>query len=676
MTDELLYSEMAKSFASSGHFLVRGAPSGIGNVVYPALISPAWLFHPMSTTYGLAKAINAVVMTATVVPLYLWARRLVAPVYRLVAVALVLVMPSLIYSGMLMTENAFLPAFVLAAFAIALALERPTLLRQLFAFGTILLATSIRYQGLVLLLVLATAIVLKVLLELRAGFHPRPLRFLWSELRRYWVSAALLVAAAGLYVVVELARGRGLSSGLGAYQEVARKNYSFDAARHWILLHFAELGLSVAILPASAFLLLLGLAFTRRGTRSSAERAFLAVTTAAIPWVVVEVAVFASGFSVRIEERYMFFLAPLLFLGFALWLDRGLPRPLLFTLPAAVVPAALLFALPLGSLLNISILSDTFGLIPFLRLSERFVPGGIQETRHFMLAGGIAAAIVFVLWPRNGWPELLFPAAVAAFLILSSYSVEGAVRDYSRGLKDAAGTLGSPSWVDERLGSNGNATFLLGTTSEIWPETLDLWQTQFWNRSLRSVYNLSTPEPAGGPETPARVDPTSGLVLATASGKPLKAPNVISSLSFGLDGRLIAARPPFALYRTHGRLRLAQVTTGIYGDGWMSADSAYSQFAVHGPGKITVTLSRDAWQGPDVPGHVAIDLTTIDGKPIAIRKWVIHSGDARSFTLPTPSRRFRVTIHIAPTFSPSKFGQPDTRQLGAQVAFRYRPNAA
>ena len=673
MTDELLYSEMAKSFASTGHFLVHGAPSGIGNVVYPGLISPAWFFHPMSTTYALAKAINALLMTATVVPLYLWARRLVAPLYALVAVVLVLLMPSFIYTGMLMTENAFLPAFVLAVYAFALVLERPTLLHQLLAFGTILLATSIRYQGLVLLVVLPTAIVLKVLLEFRAESHPRPWRFLASELRRYWISAALLAGAACLYVVLELARGRGLTSGLGSYREVAVKNYSFGAARHWILLHFAELGLSVAILPAAAFLLLFGLAFTRQGTRSAAERAFLAVTAAAIPCVVVEVALFASGFSIRIEERYMFFLAPLLFLAFVLWLDRGLPRPLLFTLPAAVVPAALLFALPLGTLLNISILSDTFGLIPFLRLSQRLVPGGIPEARHFMLAGGIAAALAFVLWPRNGWPEFLFPASVAAFLVLSSYSVAGALRDYSRGLRDSAGTLGSPSWVDQRIGSGADATFLLGTTSETWPETLSLWQTEFWNRSLDTVYNLSTPEPAGGPETPAHVDPASGLILSTASGKPLRAQNVISSLSFGLDGRLIAARPPFALYRTQGPLRVAEETTGIYGDGWMSEDASYTRFAVHTPGRITVSLTRTAWQGPDVPGHVTIEFTPIGGKPLSIRKWVIHTGGSRAFTLRTPPRRFRVTVHIAPTFSPSQFGQPDTRQLGAQLAFRYRP---
>src|SRR5437764_13386027 len=43
--DELLYSELAKSFAATGHFAVRESPAptlgGFG-VVYPALISPAW----------------------------------------------------------------------------------------------------------------------------------------------------------------------------------------------------------------------------------------------------------------------------------------------------------------------------------------------------------------------------------------------------------------------------------------------------------------------------------------------------------------------------------------------------------------------------------------------------------------------------------------------------------
>jgi hypothetical protein len=60
-------------------------------------------------------------------------------------------------------------------------------------------------------------------------------------------------------------------------------------------------------------------------------------------------------------------------------------------------------------------------------------------------------------------------------------------------------------------------------------------------------------------------------------------------------------------------------------------------------------------------------------RPLATRKWVLHSGGGHAFTLLTPSRPFMVTVHIAPTFSPSQYGQPDTRQLGAQVTFHYQP---
>jgi hypothetical protein len=579
---------------------------------------------------------------------------------------------------MLMTENAFLPAFTLAVFTFGLALERPTFLRQACAFGAILLATFVRLQGLVLLAVLPTAILLKVLFELRVVPRPRPLQFVLGELRRYWASGLLLAAAMSAYVVREVAEGRSLSSGLGSYQIIAHSNYSFGAVRHWVLLHFAEFPLVVGFLPACALLLLVGLAFARGGTRSEAERAFLGVAVAAVAWVIVEAAVFASRFSFRIEERYMFFLAPLLFLAFVLWLDRGLPRPRILTLVAAAIPTALLFELPLGSLLNVSILSDTFGLIPFLRLSQR-LSGGIPTTREFLLAGGVAAAGLFVFWPRSGFPSLVLPGSVAVFLVLSTYPTVLTLRDYSRNLRNSAGTQGSTSWIDQRIGSGGDATFLLGTTTDPWPETLALWQTEFWNRSLRRVANLGAPEPGALAATGARIEPVSGFLVDSATGAPLQARYVVSEQPFRLAGRVLAVRPPLVLYRTTGRVRVAETTTGLYGDGWVGSDAWFTRFTKQARGHIAVTISRAAWQGPDIPGRVSIVLSprhgSILGRALAMRSWVVHSGRTRRFLLPTPAKPFAVSVHIAPTFSPSTYGQPDTRQLGAQVSFSFEPGA-
>jgi hypothetical protein len=400
------------------------------------------------------------------------------------------------------------------------------------------------------------------------------------------------------------------------------------------------------------------------------------VAVAAVPWVVGEAAVFASHFSFRVEERYMFFVAPLLLLAFVLWLDRGLPRPAVLAVVAAAIPAGLFFALPLGSLLNVSILSDTFGLIPFYRLSQR-LSGGVPRVREILLAGGFAAAALFVLWPRRAYASLVLPAAVAAFLVMSTYPTVGTLRSYSRNLRATAGTAGSPSWIDQRLGSGGDASFLLGTTSDPWPETLALWQTEFWNRSLHGVANLGAPEAGGLVATSARVDPASGDVVDAATGAPVRTEYVVSEQTYRLAGRVVALRPPFALYRTPGVVRVAESTAGVYGDGWMGADSSFTRFTSGPRGRVGVVISRDAWRGTDVPGHVSIVVAPRSGatlgKPFSKRTWVVHSGKTRRFSLPAPTRPFVVSVHVAPTFSPSQFGQPDTRQLGAQVSFSFEP---
>src|SRR6185437_14096561 len=79
MVDELVYSDMARSFASTGHFLIRGVHGNYG-FVYPLLLSPAYkLLGPMTDVYQWSRVINALVMSTAVVPAYLLARRVVRP---------------------------------------------------------------------------------------------------------------------------------------------------------------------------------------------------------------------------------------------------------------------------------------------------------------------------------------------------------------------------------------------------------------------------------------------------------------------------------------------------------------------------------------------------------------------------------------------------------------------
>ena len=138
MVDELYYSELARSIADSGELLIRGVPSsGYGGVVYPALISPAYaIFDRLTDAYTAVKTLNALVMSLAAVPAYLLARRVVGTGISLLAAVLAVSLPSLVYTGSVMTENAFYPVFLVVALLFTLVLESPTTIRQIAPPGS------------------------------------------------------------------------------------------------------------------------------------------------------------------------------------------------------------------------------------------------------------------------------------------------------------------------------------------------------------------------------------------------------------------------------------------------------------------------------------------------------------------------------------------------------------
>jgi hypothetical protein len=674
MIDELTYSELAKNFAEHGDFLLRDQASPLYNLAYPALIAPAWLAESVATAYQLAQTINVLLMVAAALPVYFWAKRLMSPVQALLPVVLVLLMPSQIYSGMLMTENAFFVAVVLSTFLIALTLERPTLLRQALVLAAIGVTYFVRVQGIVLLAVYAVALGLKLVLDLRAPDGPRGFRHVLGDLRRYIPSAVAVLVLTGVYAAVKVRQGVGLESGLGAYGGVVKVQYDLSNASSWVIDHFAELTLSVAVIPLSALVVLLGLALSERPT-STAERAFLAVATSAFVLVVAQVGTYASRFSLRIEERNMFCVAPLLFMALSLWLARGLPRPPLLTAIAALGPAALLLALNLRSLLNIGILSDTFGLIPLLRLSD-LIQGGTDTVELLMWGGALAAALAFALLPRKA-ASVVLPSAVALFLTLSSYSVFGAVRDHANATLAQTGAS-DPSWIDKQIGPSSKAAFLYGGTPDLVSEAQIMWQTEFWNRSVGPVYRLGPAEPAPLPEGAATLDATSGHIAVGPSSSSIR--YMVAPSNVQMAGAILARQGRLALYRLDSPLRVETLLGGVYADGWMSSDAAFTYYGMPSQSRrLQIRLSRDSWSRPSPPGQVLIKIGPLVtrngqaaiGKLTSSRTLTIRSRKSESVTFRTPKAPFRMEIHVDRTFSPSEFGLADPRQLGVQVDLRF-----
>jgi hypothetical protein len=680
MGDELLYSEFAESFSEKRHMMFELQPWKF-LTIYPAVVSPAWLAGSMGHTYELVKTMNAVLMCLVAVPVYLWSRRLVSPLYAVLAMGLVLLMPAFIYVNEVMTESLAFPLIVLAFFLIALTLEHPTIVRQVTTLVLIGAASTVRLQALVLLLVLPAAILLKALLDARAAPPPSFGRFLLREISRYWAVIVLAVAAFVAYVGYELARGRSVYQLLGPYQGVQDAGYTVGGVAKWVALHFAELPFAAGLLPASAFIVVTGVAWRRNAPTSSSERAFLAVAMAATLLIVLQVGAYASWYSERIEERNMFYVVPFFLIALVMWLDKGLPRPPALTAAAALVPAALIVMLPLERLLAVTITSDTFSLEPLLRVSKWFHGAdAIGDMRILLGLGVTVVAVVFACLPRR-LAAVVIPVGVAAFLALSSGAVLASVRLQALVTRGSQGVpTNELSWVDDRVGTGNKVVFV--NNQSMTDNAHAVWQAQFWNRSIESVVNLVEPQVTFG--RGGAVDRRTGRILtkdAVAAKAVRTAPYAVAPAGIELAGSRIAqAGPLLSLYRVDHPLRVARSVSGLYADGWTSPKATITQYATAGdrPGRVVLRLLRPIVAGqPGLAGSAAakLDLGRVDG-PTVTRSVALPEGQPVVVRMATPGPPFRLVVSVAPPFVPTAHGYDDARELGAKLAYRFVPAGA
>ncbi len=577
MVDELIYSELGKSVAADGRFLVRGVPSSGYGFVYPVLLAPAFrLYASIPDAYAAAKAINACVMSLAAVPAYLLARRLLTPWLSVAAAALSVAIPSMLYTGTLMTENAFYPVFLLGALLLVLTLERPTRVRQVLLLAACGFAFATRAQAVALVGAALIAPVVHGLIERDVRRVPR----------RFATLYGLTAAGAVLALVGTLARGRSPLSLLGAYRAATDRGYSLTEIARYILWHVAELDLALGVVGLAA---LIAMWLAPRST-SAGARAFSAATLSITVLLVVEVGAFASMQSFRIEERNDFYVAPfalIALLGLAARDDvvTGARR---VRLAAALVAGILPLALPFAKFVNSSAVSDTFGLLPWWWLQDQGIH--FHSLRLVALGVGLAAA-AFIFVPR--WLAFVPVALVAVYFVLASAVVENGrhgIRQASAGGLFAGIRLPHPDWIDRRVGRAADVSFVWHYAGETRP----LWNNEFFNRSVGTVYTVDGPDPADGglPETPVHERPDGRL--ATASGT---IPRVRYAVSYtDIAGTRLARDPGIglALYRVDGPMVILTRIRGLYAnDTWSGRRVTYRRLRCTG-GQLTVRLGTDA----------------------------------------------------------------------------------
>jgi hypothetical protein len=538
--DEVIYAELGRSLWSSGHLTLLGAPTAFYSLVYPALVGGPLSLHDRELGYELLKWLQAFVMSAAAVPVYLWGRRLARPGWALAAAGLTVAVPGLAYSGLLMSEVAFYPLVVVAAWTWARALERPTIDRQLLAVATIAVALLTRVQALALLPALPTAVALLLVFQRS------------RNVRRYYpMLAGVLVLAFG-WAAWQRAGSGGPTAALGAYQAAGETSYDVGSALHFVLYHAADVLLLTGVVPACVVALLVLEALRGREPRPDRQAA-LAVTCATSVWFVLEVGVFASRHVGFLAERNLFSLGPLFFLGLATWLSQGGPRP---RIPLALVAAGALgalVALPVGKLATRAALPDTFSLIPLYRIEQAFPH---VDPRPLLMDAALAALAVLFLAPRRR----LWAIPTALLLAFAAMSVAASTTVVSEARAVNAKLVGSGNrdWVDDH--ASGPVAYVYAGEA-YWNA---IYENRFWSRRIERVYTLPGP-PVPGPLPRSPVGPLADGRMVFASGRPAPARFVVASDTVAFFGNEIAHvnRSNLALWSINPPLRLSTWLIGM-----------------------------------------------------------------------------------------------------------------
>jgi hypothetical protein len=547
LPDEILYSELAKAIAEGTEPAVRGVPALTWGVVYPVLVAPAWAaFADPVSAYHAALVINALVMSSAAIPAYLLARLFVAERSAIVVAAMTVLVPSLSYTSVVMTENAFYPVFMWSVFLIARAVRRPTVAGQLLALVGIGLLAATRIQGVVLV---GAYLAAAALYGLTAANGERR-----AYLRRL-VPTIVLVAAGSLSAFAVLAmRGGG---GLGG------RSGTFDGLRlfevpEWLAYLAGGLVLYVALIPAAATVVVIVC-----GLRSQAEdpvRLFASVVLPIVASMLGLVALVSASIDVdgteNLNERYVFYVVPLLFLGLALWIRQGLPRNRwawvglgACTLLALLVPI---------ERLEYNAAFQSVALLPWLELAES----------RLVLAAGLAVflAATGVLWGRcvsgrtnhlwvvvSIWMAFVGAMAVGENANLGSF--------YARAFDSRPA-----AWVDRAVPKGETVAVLWRQpAASSAPEDIYYWLmiTEMFNRSLGDVLRIGPPTYYESilPTVPARV--RDGRLVR--NGRSVDARYALVTCRDPVEGRVVAAAPYRALLLIEARRPLRLLSGSLCG---------------------------------------------------------------------------------------------------------------
>jgi len=337
------------------------------------------------------------------------------------------------------------------------------------------------------------------------------------------------------------------------------------------------------------------------------------------------------------------------------WIERGQPRPPRAAVAAAGRAAALPGALPFLHLMNINAQSDTPFIQPWWYLGDAVA--GRDNVALIAVSVAVALAALFLWLPRRFAPALPVLVAVGFFatwlplqLWTSSFPRLSA-NAFSNGITQKHG-----DWIDRAVGTNANVAAIWSGNDEF-----RIWENEFWNRSIRRVYDLGAHLPGAMPEISLTVRQSTGL-LVDRHNRSLRSRYVLADRDLQIVGTPIAVDEGrnLALYRISGPVRTATRISGWYADTWTGPRAIWKLLRCK-RGVLKVHLRSDPKLFPGIVQRIAVSGTTRS------RTVLLPTTQTRTLTLPLAPQggTCAVTLDVTPSRTPAA----DPRRLGVHVDY-------
>lgn len=659
-SDELEVAQISRSIAETGQAARRGQPFGL-QTLYTVILAPVWWLDDPRSAYDAAKALGVLVMTATIFPAYALARLVVSQAWALFAAAGAVAIPGLAYAPFLLEEPLAYPVSTAGLWLIARFAAAPAFTTLAPAAAVCVTAVFVRTQ-----LAVLTAVLVLVLLAL--GWSTARMgrwRATWTS--GDWVGAVVLAVGAVL----------ALSAALGHASESWYVTTAFWKGR---LLEYGLWAVGALAIGSGVLPLVAGLSsLASRHDRGERARAFAITAAAALAcfgmYTAVKAAYLSTVFATRVTERNLIYLAPVLFAGTALVLER--PRARWWAVAGATV-----LALYLVATTPYELASYPYGDAPSLAVTafanRELVWDETAIERALVAATLIGAALLVarsLLQKRAA--AIVGAVAAAAVLAWSATAEIYAARGYSFQAEQLHSNLAKPvDWLDRATG--GEPAVYLGQSID---DANGIWLLEFWNRSLRRVWSMDGTAPGPGPT----LSPDLASADGTLSPQPGARWVVAESEVKVAAPRVGPPRMGLQLYRLEGPLRLESSTSGVSGDGWMGTEASYTRYAAQGGNdrgfaKLYITNSFCA---PGLSSRVTVAVGGVlvrENQPALApgarrQTRVLRSCDRAKTFLLRARVPFRIEVSIDRTFVPAQLDRrsSDLRNLGARPAFDFIP---